>query len=98
MRSPDWTRRGRQQEQDLRFPFGQVGGGSREPFAHAGQAMAAAPGSKPLPPSGLTALSLTFLLPAPIVRVGRVFVGVGMIWLATWLRAAAGRAADRLPQ
>ncbi|MFE3956118.1 hypothetical protein ACFXPS_18230 [Nocardia sp. NPDC059091] len=48
--------------------------------------------------AGLTALSLTFLLPAPIVRVGHVFVGAGTIWLATWLRAAAGRAADRLPQ
>ncbi|MGV9837520.1 hypothetical protein ACWDUL_25450 [Nocardia niigatensis] len=47
---------------------------------------------------GLTVLSLTFLLPAPVVRVGHVFVGAGMIWLAGWLWASAGRSADRLPQ
>ncbi|MFE3194619.1 hypothetical protein ACFXHA_36825 [Nocardia sp. NPDC059240] len=47
---------------------------------------------------GLSALSLTFLLPAPIVRVGHVFAGAGMVWLAAWLRSTAGRVVERTPQ
>lgn len=32
--------------------------------------------------TGLSVLSLTFLLPAPLVRVGHIAAGVGMVWLA----------------
>ncbi|MFE3987766.1 hypothetical protein ACFXPR_25045 [Nocardia tengchongensis] len=47
---------------------------------------------------GLTVLSLTFLLPAPVVRIGHLAAGLGMIWLAGWLRATAGRAVERSPK
>ncbi|MFE1594872.1 hypothetical protein [Nocardia sp. NPDC058705] len=32
--------------------------------------------------AGLSVLCLTFLLPAPLVRVGHIAAGVGMVWLA----------------
>ncbi|MEU4646672.1 hypothetical protein [Nocardia fluminea] len=32
--------------------------------------------------TGLSALCLTFLLPAPVVRAGHIAAGVGMVWLA----------------
>ncbi|MFX0580748.1 hypothetical protein [Nocardia nepalensis] len=40
---------------------------------------------------GLSALCLTFLLPAPIVRTGHIAAGVGMIWLASIVWSNAGR-------
>ncbi|WP_067530949.1 hypothetical protein [Nocardia crassostreae] len=41
---------------------------------------------------GLSLLCLTFLLPAPIVRVGHIVAGAGMIWLAAavWSRTDQG--------
>lgn len=40
---------------------------------------------------GLSALCLTFLLPAPVVRTGHIVAGVGMIWLASIVWSNAGR-------
>ncbi|MFC8526086.1 hypothetical protein [Nocardia sp. NPDC057227] len=46
---------------------------------------------------GLSALCLTFLLPTPIVRLGHVVGGAGMVWLALTLWRAISSVAEPVP-